>query len=92
MMIRVIAILLLMVAGGEAYACDASDECVPASSGAGSDCDQPTGDNCLCCCHHIVPVPVFALEPGDCLLREPRLEPVLSVLSVSIPIDHPPQL
>lgn len=89
--VRVIAVLLLLVAGGEVYACDVSDACVSASP-ASDGCDQPSGDNCLCCCHHIIPVPAFALSRRDFFPQEPFRDPLLNLFSVSLPIDHPPQL
>jgi len=89
--VRIFAVLLLLIAGAEVYACDASETCV--STNTGSDgCDQPSGDNCLCCCHHVVPVSAFVLEPCDSVVQEPVPEAVARFLTVPLSIDHPPQL
>jgi hypothetical protein len=89
--VRLIAVLLLFVAGGEVYACDVSEACV--SRGSASDgCDQPSGDNCLCCCCHILPVPAFSLDQCDFVEQKPCREIVLKSSSLPVPIDHPPQL
>lgn len=89
--LRLIAVLLLLIAGSEVYACAVSDACVSANS-TSDGCDQPSGDNCFCCCHHIIPVPAFALDRCDFARQEPVREQVLSSSSLSLPIDHPPQL
>ena len=90
------AVLLLLIAGAEVYACDISDACVAGFPGQSSqqpgDCDQPLGDNCLCCCHHVVPVAIFNLEPADQVFEEPAPRPLLRLASVPAHIDHPPQL
>lgn len=92
MVLRIFTVLLLFVAGAEVYACDLSDVCVSSSTSHSTGCDDPGGDGCLCCCHHVVPVMVFAREPGGNARRETAPEPVLQLLSVSLSIDHPPQL
>lgn len=90
--VRFLAALILLIAGAGVYACDISDACVFPGSGSGGGCDQPSGDNCLCCCQHVVPVSIFALERGDIVFREPVHEPLASLLSLPLLIDHPPQL
>ena len=91
-LLRVVAVLLLLIAGAEVYACDVSDACVSSTTSRSTGCDDPGGDGCLCCCHHVVPVIVFTLEPGEDVYQDKPPEPVIQLLSVSIPIDHPPQL
>jgi hypothetical protein len=86
------AALLLLVTGAQALACDLSDACVTISAGHPSDCDQPSGDNCLCCCHHIVPVAVFVLEVSEAVYQEPPPEPLFYTLSRSLPISLPPEI
>ena len=93
--IRIVAVLLLLTAGAEIYACDVSDACFASSANQSSqpsnDCDQPAGDNCLCCCHHVVPVAVFVLEAGEQVLEKP-VPPLTSQLpAVPAHIDHPPK-
>jgi hypothetical protein len=91
---RFVAILLLAIAAGEVYACDVSDAClIVATSGTANDCDQPTGDNCVCCCHHIVPpVSPIALQDGEVVYQDPPSDPIDRTLSRASQIDHPPQL
>src|SRR5689334_283237 len=93
---RIVAVLLLLIAGAEVYACDVSDACVVGfpdqSSQPPTDCDQPLGDNCLCCCHHVVPVAVFALEPAEQVFEEPAPPLFPCLTSPPAHIDHPPQL
>jgi hypothetical protein len=93
LLVRIAALLLLLIAGAELYACDIADACTAASlRDSGQGCDDPGGDNCICCCHHVVPVTVVALEPGEIVLPEGPAEPVIQLLTASLPIDHPPQL
>ena len=93
---RIIAVLLLLMAGAEIYACDISDACFsgPAnqSSQQSNDCDQATGDDCLCCCHHVVPVAVFVLEPAEQVFEKPVPPLIPQRASIPAHIDHPPQL
>lgn len=89
---RVVAILLLLVAGAELYACEIADACVTAAPGQNSDCDQPLGDNCLCCCHHIVPVTIVTLEAAEYVCDGAPPEPLVYTTSRALPIEHPPQL
>jgi len=91
LIVRIAAVLLLLIAGAEAYACDLSDACIGGNASSRTDCDGAGGDNCLCCCHHVVPVAAFTLTPGV-ICQEPAPEPVIQLLSASLPIDHPPQL
>ena len=88
---RIVGVLVLLLAGVQVFACGFADACT-AGSTSSSDCDQPQGDNCLCCCHHIIPVTEFTLDAAEHPLGEPTPPPILSVRTVSAHIDHPPQL
>jgi hypothetical protein len=90
-LLRIVAVLMLAMAAAEGYACDLSDACLTGTAETDR-CDAPLGDNCLCCCNHLVPGIVFRLAPADAVYQEPPPEPVAHVLSRSLPIDHPPQL
>ncbi len=95
--VQIVAALLLLIAGAEVYACDVSDACVsPSSTSTQSrqddSCDQPLGDNCLCCCHHIVPVAAFRLEPTGVVVEPAPPGPIATTAAICVPIDHPPQL
>jgi hypothetical protein len=93
---RIAAVLLLLIAGAAVYACDISDACVAGfpdqTSQQPSDCDQPFGDNCLCCCHHVVPVAIFVLEPAEQVFEKSAPRLVFHLASLPAHIDHPPQL
>jgi hypothetical protein len=91
---RFVAILLLAIAAGEVYACGVSDACLSiATSGSPNDCDQSSGDNCVCCCHHIVPpVSPIGLQVGDVVFQDPPSVAINRTLSRASQIDHPPQL
>jgi len=91
-LLRVVAILLLLVAGAEVYACDISDACVSSAAGQNSDCDQPSGDNCLCCCHHVVPVTIVTLEAAEYVCDGTPPAVAVHAATMSLPIEHPPQL
>ena len=92
MLFRISAALLLLVTGAQALGCGLSDACVTGSPDRSGDCDQPLGDNCLCCCHHIVPVAAFVLEVNEAVYQEPPPEPLSYTLSRSLPISLPPEL
>jgi len=89
---RVAAVLLLLLGAVEVYACDMADACVTSASGQNSDCDQPSGDNCLCCCHHVVPAVVVTLEAVEYVCDGTPPAPLAHTASLALPIDHPPQL
>ena len=94
--LRLVAVFLLLIAGAEAYACDVADACISGApsqtSPQSDDCDQPLGDNCICCCHHVVPVAIFVLQPAEWVLEQPAPQLIPHLLSVPTHIDHPPQL
>jgi len=89
---RIVAILLLLIGSAQVYACDIADTCVTSTPGQSNDCDQPLGDNCLCCCHHVVPVTIVTLEAAECVSDGPSSEVIIRTASVALPIEHPPQL
>ncbi|MBN9660562.1 MAG: hypothetical protein J0H49_20400 [Acidobacteria bacterium] len=91
-LIRLIAVLLLLIAGAEVFACDLTDPCFTSASSPSGDCDQPLGDNCLCCCHHIVPATSVTLSASEYLADTVPPLPVAHAASMSLPIEHPPQL
>jgi len=91
-LVRAVAILLLLMAGVALYACDVSDACVFGAPGPDTGCDDPGGDACLCCCHHVVPILAFSLQHGEVVCPERPPEPVVHVRSAAFPIYHPPQV
>lgn len=91
-LIRLIAVLLLLIAGAEVFACDITDPCFMSAGGPSGDCDQPLGDNCLCCCHHIVPAASVTLNTSEYVADAVPPLPTAHTASMSLPIEHPPQL
>lgn len=89
--VRVVAALLLLIAGTAVYACDVSDACVSATDGKDTGCDDPGGDACLCCCGHIVPGITITLQYGKFVRLEKPTELAAHVLTAAFPIYHPPQ-
>jgi len=89
--VRLIAALLLLIAGAQLYACESADACV-SGQGANGDCDQPSGDNCLCCCQHIIPVTAFALDAAEAVSTPPAPVATPQPCLLAAHIDHPPQL
>jgi hypothetical protein len=53
---------------------------------------QGSGDNCLCCCTHVVVVQPLIFEPRETVAPAPPDESVQQPLFASSHIDHPPQL
>jgi hypothetical protein len=53
---------------------------------------QGSGDNCLCCCTHIVVVQPLIFEPRETIATAPPEESVQQPLFAPSHIDHPPQL
>jgi hypothetical protein len=89
---RIAAILLLLIAGAGVYACDLADACVASPSGQSSDCDQPSGDNCLCCCHHVIPATTIALQTAEYVCAGMPSDLLDHTSSMAVAIEHPPQL
>ena len=61
---RLMALLLLLVTGAEVFACEMiePEQCESFES-PGSTGGAPSGDNCICCCTHVVVIAPFALAP-----------------------------
>ena len=75
---RLMALLLLLVTGAELFACEMiePEQCESFGS-SGSTGGAPAGDNCICCCAHVVVIAPFALAP------------VAEGVTELAPIDHP---
>lgn len=91
---RVAAILLLLLAAGELLACHVLSAARCEISGSASGCDPDdgnSGDECLCCCRHIVVVPPLVLMPGLRFEFFPPPAEAGRTSAVSLPLDHPPR-
>ncbi|MGJ5820313.1 hypothetical protein [Paludibaculum fermentans] len=91
-LIPLIAVLLLMVVGAEAFACDLMDPCFSSVAEGSGGCDQPSGDNCMCCCQHIVPATILRVIASEYLSEAIPLPPAAHAMTMALPIEHPPQL
>ena len=90
--VRVMAVFLLLLTGAELFACEliSPANCELAGS-ANGDGGSKSGDDCLCCCTHVVierpvvfiPVELVSFEPGE----SPAVEPASQPQS----IYHPPK-
>lgn len=83
-LVRVVAFLILLLAGAELFACDLISP---------ETCELQTSshDDCLCCCCHLVLSPPFDLAANDVASAAPRSEsPAPPSLELSR-IDHPPR-
>ena len=89
---RIVALFLLLFGGMKVYACASADDCVISQPGQSDDCDQPSGDNCWCCCHHVVPAAMAIFEAAEYVCDGTAPEPAARTLSVTLPIERPPQL
>ena len=92
---RIVAVLSLMVAATEVYACAVSDTCISSATGGtkqSDGCDQPQGDNCFCCCHHLLPVSHVYLTVAREFVENAPAQEVVCTEALPRPIDHPPQL
>ena len=90
------AIFMLTFVVVQIVACDIwqSDECYASTQTPtqGSDRDQPSGDNCLCCSMHATPALAFVFDPQIRLLPAPPVEIVQRPLFAPSSIEHPPHL
>ena len=90
---RCTAMFLVLFAAVEVLACDLlpnSDCYISHRQDPGQ--TQESGDNCLCCCAHMVVVKPLVFEPEEAVAPAPMDENVPQPLFVPSHIDHPPQL
>jgi hypothetical protein len=90
---RCTAMFLVLFAAVEILACDLlpnSDCYISHRQDPGQ--TQQSGDNCLCCCAHMVVVNPLVFEPEEIVVPAPPEESVQEPLYAPSHIDHPPQL
>jgi hypothetical protein len=91
---RCTALFLVLFTAGEVLACDVlpSDDCSVSHSSSDKSQGPTSGDNCMCCCAHVLivapPAPVISQVTVAFEHELPSQRPVLFPLT----IDHPPQL
>lgn len=95
--VRLVAFILMLLAGVEVLACDlvSPDFCKLSNGGGGSSSDSSgsgsSGDNCLCCCTHYsapstIPATKFTIMQQ---LPDPRF--IVILIPARPPLDHPPR-
>jgi hypothetical protein len=93
---RFTAIFLVLFAAVEILACDLlpSSDCYISSHSQDHDKGQgqDSGDNCLCCCAHMVVVQPLIFAPRETIAPAPAEEGLKQPLVFPSHIDHPPQL
>jgi hypothetical protein len=90
---RYTAMFLVLFAAVEILACDLlpnSDCYISHRQDPGQ--TQDSGDNCLCCCAHMVVVKPLVFEPQETVVLAPPEESVQRPLYALSHIDHPPHL
>jgi hypothetical protein len=90
---RCTAMFLVLFASVEILACDLlpnSDCSISHPQDKGQ--TQDSGDNCLCCCAHMVVVKPLVFEPHEAIVPAYPEDSVQQPLFAPSHIDHPPQL
>ena len=91
---RTAAVIILLLTGVELIACKVFSPATCEISGApGAPGDQSTnsGDDCLCCCFHIVIRTPLVFQPTDEAVAFEVLPQILLSSSESPSIYHPPK-
>ena len=93
---RLTAMFLLLFAAVEVLACDLlqSDDCYVSAPFQRHDGGTApvSGDNCLCCCTHMVAAQPFLIAQDRTTVPAPPTELLEQPLYFDRHIDHPPQL
>jgi hypothetical protein len=86
--LRIVAALLLLLAGAELLACSSIAQPACELSGGGGPEQE---DGCLCCCRHIMPMAPVILEPTPVVEFPPPASEPAQVVVPRAPIYHPPR-
>lgn len=92
---RFTAIFLVLFTAVEVFACDLlpDSDCYISQSPSQHKHQKPSsGDNCMCCCAHLVVAKRVNLIPEVLIVPAPQEETVEQPLLAPSSIDHPPQL
>ena len=92
---RFTAIFLVLFTAVEVFACDLipSSNCYISNTSPLDKHPPPdSGDNCMCCCAHLVMTKHIDFTPQFLAIPAPAEESVEQPMLVPSPIDHPPQL
>jgi hypothetical protein len=91
---RFMAMFLLLFTAAEVLACDLvpSDDCYLSSPTSDQQQGSNAGDNCLCCCAHMMVVAPVIYTPTQSSVFLAEVVPVELPLTRPSIVDHPPQL
>jgi hypothetical protein len=91
---RVVTFLVLLMAAIEIFACQliSPDTCIFSSHSTGDSDEGGSGDNCLCCCAHImVAAPMTGLVPLGFVALAVPFEDFQAPAVPPNRIEHPPR-
>jgi hypothetical protein len=91
---RLVATLVLLLAGMELLACDliAPRTCeLQTASDHSGDSGEVSGDDCLCCCSHVVPARTFRLAAMEGVAPADICGPSGRFFLIETRIYHPPR-
>src|SRR5215469_6224222 len=91
---RVITLMVLLMAATEIFACQlvSPDSCIFLSHGTPDSSDEGPGDECLCCCAHIViAAPITPLASLGFIARAVAYYEIQRPEVRSVDIEHPPR-
>jgi hypothetical protein len=92
---RFTAVFMFLFVAVEVFACDLlpSSSCYISQSPTQHKQQPPdSGDNCICCCAHLVVTKRINFVPQVVVVPAPREESAEQPMLTPSPIDHPPQL
>jgi hypothetical protein len=88
---RIAAVIILLLTGVELVACEVFSHAACEFSGAPSGHSTHSGDDCLCCCFHIVVEAPLVFEPTEEAVVLETLPPIPFSSCESASIYHPPK-
>jgi len=91
---RLVTLLVLLLAATEIFACEliSPDSCIFSSHSTPDTSEGGSGDECLCCCAHIVVVPpITPLASLGFISHVVPFDEVQAPEFRSIDIEHPPR-
>jgi hypothetical protein len=91
---RFTAFFLVLFTAGEVLACDLlpSDDCFVSQSASHKSQPPTSGDNCMCCCAHVLIAAPPAAVPSQVVFAFERELPSQHPVLFPLTIDLPPQL
>lgn len=88
---RIAAVIILLLSGVELIACEVVSPPACEISGAPGGQSTGSGDDCLCCCFHIVVRTPLVFEPTEEAIALDPLTPIPFSSFEAVSIYHPPK-